>query len=77
MADGVVEGGEIEVDVERWPVEVLAMEQLYVVDVPHLGIGKPRILGEGEQVFAFADQQPEAVGGDVAELNRSVFSKRL
>ena len=53
------------------------MEKLYVVDVGYLGLGKSRILFEGEQVFALVDQQPEAVGGDVADLNRSVFSKRL
>ena len=53
------------------------MEELYVVDVGNLGVGEPRILREGQQVFAFADQQPEAVRGNVADLNRSVFSKRL
>jgi hypothetical protein len=56
-------------------VKVLAVEELYIVDVGHLGIGKPGILGEGEQVFALADQQPEAVRGDVADLNRSVFPR--
>jgi hypothetical protein len=43
----IIQGGEIEINVEQGPAEVLAVKELYVVDLGHLGIGKPRVIREG------------------------------
>jgi len=48
------------------------VEELYVVDVGYVGVGEPRVVREGQQVFAFTDQQPQAVWGEEKETEIAV-----
>ena len=63
------EGVQFEVDVEVWPAEVVAVEQLDVENVADAGFLEPREILVGQEVFAVLHPEPNAVGGDVGDFN--------
>lgn len=68
---------EAQVDVQPRPMEMLPVQQLDVQDARDGGILEPGKLLEGEKELLVADEDPEAMLGDVGDLNaRNVLSTR-
>lgn len=64
------DGVDRQVNVQRWPIEVVWGGVLDRGDLVHGGLLEPRELFEGEVQLFFTQQQPEAVLGDVRDFNR-------
>jgi hypothetical protein len=66
-----------QIDVQVRPVQVMWRGELDVRELPDRGVPEPREILERQKPFAFADEQPEAVSGDVADFDdRSVSPTR-
>ena len=58
-----------EVGVEIWPVKVARGGLLNIQDLPHWRILEPREIVIGQEIFRVIGEQPDAVAGDVGDLN--------
>lgn len=51
----MIERLEFQVDIQIWPMKVMAMKTFNIEDFMNLGLFKPRVLIKGNEHLAFAD----------------------